>query len=273
MLIELSDVSIVRGNTRILDSLTLRVPCGQHIAIVGPNGSGKSTFLKLLMKFFYPSVVDGVSGTVKILGQEEWNVWELREHLGFVSSDIDHHFTMGRSARLTALQSTLTGYFAAELEPEASTISTAMLENAKCLLDRFQVDYGSKKCIGNMSTGERRRVLLARALVRNPQAIVLDEPTNGLDIRARSEFLCTLEQLARSGTQIVLVTHHLEEILPCIDRTILLKEGRVFKEGATPEALCAEVISALFESCIRVERGSDGFYFARYIPSSSDRDR
>ncbi|HUP81802.1 MAG TPA: ATP-binding cassette domain-containing protein, partial [Pirellula sp.] len=103
-LIEMSDVSIERGITRILDRVNLRIPQGQHVAIVGPNGSGKSTLLKLLMKFFYPSVVDGQSGTIRILGQEEWNVWELRSQLGFVSSEIDQHFTLGRSARLNALQ-------------------------------------------------------------------------------------------------------------------------------------------------------------------------
>ena len=104
MLIEIDDVSIERGKTRILDGVSLSVAQGQHVAIVGPNGSGKSTLLKLLMKFFYPSVIDGQSGRVLILGQEEWNVWELRKHLGFVSSDIDHHFMNGRSARLTAMR-------------------------------------------------------------------------------------------------------------------------------------------------------------------------
>lgn len=263
MLIELRGVSVVRGSTRILGNLTLSVPQRQNIAIVGPNGSGKSTLLKLLMKFFYPSVVDGQSGTVMILGREAWNVWELREHLGFVSSDIDHHFTVGRSARLNALQSALTGYFATELEPDPHAISDAMLENAKSLLDQFQVDSKSNKCIGHMSTGERRRVLLTRALVRRPQAIVLDEPTNGLDIRARADFLCTLDTLARAGTQVVLVTHHLEEILPCIDRTILLKSGSVFLDGQTAETLRPEVISSLFDRRIQVERDTAGFYFAR----------
>ena len=107
MLIELDNVSLERGTTRILDRISLSIPQSQHVAIVGPNGSGKSTLLKLLMKFFYPS---------------EWNVWDLRAHLGFVSAEIDHHFCSGRSARLNALQTVLTGFSASELEPELDCI-------------------------------------------------------------------------------------------------------------------------------------------------------
>ncbi len=267
MLIELDDVSIERGKARILDRVNLSVPLGQHVAIVGPNGSGKSTLLKLLMKFFYPSVIDGQSGRVRILGQEEWNVWELRKHLGFVSSDIDHHFMAGRSARLTAMQSVLTGFFAAELEPEPDAISPSMQSDAERILDSFQVNSKSSKCIGHMSTGERRRVLLARALVLKPQAIVLDEPTTGLDIRARAELLTSLSVLAMAGTQIVLVTHHLEEILPCIDRTVLLKSGKVFIDTQTHLALSNESISNLFDAHIEVQHDSVGFFHARLLSS------
>ena len=262
-LIEMSDVSIERGSTRILDRISLRIPQGQNVAIVGPNGSGKSTLLKLLMKFFYPSVVDGQSGVIRILGQEEWNVWELRSQLGFVSSEIDQHFSMGRSARLNALQSVITGFFSGELEPDPSLVNDAMRSEAIRQLDLFQVDHNSTKYIGHMSTGERRRVLLARSLVMRPQALVLDEPTAGLDILARVNFLGELNNLANTGVQIILVTHHLEEILPCIDRTILLKAGRVFSDCPTSTALGEESISSLFETPILVDRDAAGFYHSR----------
>lgn len=263
MLIEMSDVSIERGNTRILDRVSLRIPQGQHVAIVGPNGSGKSTLLKLLMKFFYPSVIDGASGTIRILGQEEWNVWELRSRLGFVSSEIDQHFTMGRSARLNALQSVITGFFSGELEPDSNLVNDEMRCEAIRQLNQFQVDNHSAKYIGHMSTGERRRVLLARSLVMRPQAVILDEPTAGLDILARANFLGELNSLANTGVQIILVTHHLEEILPCIDRTILLKAGKVFSDSPTNIAICEEAISSLFDTRILVDRNAAGFYHSR----------
>lgn len=267
MLIEMNDVSVERSKTRILDTISLCIPQRQHVAILGPNGSGKSTLLKLLMKFFYPSVIDGQTGRVLILGREEWNVWDLRQCLGFVSSEIDHHFMTGRSARLSALQSVLTGFFAAELEPEQDAISDLMRSDAERMLDAFHVNSKSPKCIGHMSTGERRRVLLARALVLQPQAIVLDEPTTGLDIRARAELLSILAELAAANTQIVLVTHHLEEILPCIDRTILLKAGKVFVDTHTSKALSNESISRLFDAKIQVERNAAGFYNTKLLAS------
>jgi iron complex transport system ATP-binding protein len=263
MLIEIQDVSVERGCTRILNHINLGIPQHQHVAIVGPNGSGKSTLLKLLMKFFYPSVVDGQSGIIRVLGQEEWNVWELRKHLGFVCADIDHHFTIGRSARLTALHCVLTGFFSSELDPAPNDITDAMLESAKRSLELFQIKSDSTKNVGHMSTGERRRVLLARAMVQKPQAIVLDEPTTGLDLRARADLLAELNQLATSGTQIVLVTHHLEEILPCIQRTILLKAGEIFLDTQTHLALSEDSIASLFDSRIHIDRDSSGYYHPR----------
>jgi iron complex transport system ATP-binding protein len=263
MLIEIESVSVQRGSTRILNDINIRIPKREHVAIVGPNGSGKSTLLKLLMRFFYPSVVDGESGSVRILGRDTWNVWELRQHLGFISAEIDHHFITGRSGRLNALQSVLTGFFASELDPDDTAITDAMRDEASRLLTSFQMDSRSSKSIGVMSTGERRRCLLARAIVLRPQAIVLDEPTTGLDIAARAEFLKLLNQLAISGTQIILVTHHVEEILPCIERTILLKQGHVFQDDTTEAALNDRTLSTLFGTPIQIERDAMRFYHSR----------
>ena len=263
MLIEMGNVCIERGKIRILDNVSLSIPQHEHVAILGPNGSGKSTLLKLLMKINYPSVVDGMSGRVSILGREDWNVWDLRSNLGFVSSETDHHFLSGRSGRLSALQSVLTGYFSSELEPDFNSVSDAMRQEAIRLLLLFGMRNDSSKSIGNMSTGERRRLLLARALVAKPLAIVLDEPTSGLDILARAKLLSELEMLAASGVQIILVTHHLEEILPCIKRIILLKEGKVFLDRATEEALSEDSVSSLFDAKIKIDCNEHGYYSSR----------
>ncbi|MEQ1828781.1 MAG: ATP-binding cassette domain-containing protein [Pirellula sp.] len=261
-LIEFENVSLVRGTTQILDRIDLTVPSGQNIAIVGPNGSGKSSLLKLLMRFFYPSVVDGCSGSVRILGREEWNVWDLRSHLGFISSEIDHHFCIGRSARLTALEAILTGFSSSELEPDWESITSSMQREANEMLKMFHMLHMSSKPVGHMSTGERRRILLARAMVTHPQALILDEPTSGLDLTARHRFLAQVNKLATDGTQIVLVTHHLEEILPCIHRTVLLKQGRIDFDGPIDEAITNERISGLYDASIRVDRDSNGFHVA-----------
>lgn len=262
MLIRLSDVSIERGSTRILDRINLAIPQSQHVTILGPNGSGKSTLLKLLMKYFYPSVVDGKAGSVHLLGREDWNVWELRAHLGFISSEIDHHFSLGRSARLSALHTVLTGFSASELEPDLDSVTARMRTEAIRLLELFGMNANQDKSVGLMSTGERRRVLLARSMVMGPKAIILDEPTSGLDLLARTRLLNEVNQLAKSGTQIILVTHHIEEILPCIERTILLKSGRIFFDGKTADAINDATITSLYDAPVRIERDSDGYFHA-----------
>ena len=161
-IIELDHVSLVRGSTRILDSVSFRIEPGEHTSILGPNGSGKSTLLKLLLRNLYPSIVDGRAGSVRMFGDTEWNVWDLRTKLGFVSGEIDHHFMMGRSGRLTAKQAVLTGFFSSELEPDEAWITPEMIEKAEASLELMGMTALAQRHLGHMSTGERRRVMLAR---------------------------------------------------------------------------------------------------------------
>lgn len=263
-LLEIDSVSVERSGNRILDHINISIPLGQHVAIIGPNGSGKSTLLKLLMKIFYPSVVDGKAGAIRVLGKEEWNVWELRAQLGYVSSEIDSHFTVGRSGRLTALSAVLTGFSHAELELDPEEITDEMTAAGRFALERVGIESMWHQPLSRMSTGERRRVMLARALVRQPKAIVLDEPTAGLDIVAQRSLLQQLNELAVRGTTLILVTHHFHEVLPCVERTVLLSEGRVFFDGATEAALTSERIGALFGCEVTVARDSNGYYWHHF---------
>ncbi len=232
------------------------------MAIIGPNGSGKSTLLKLLMRFLYPSVVDGVAGTVRIFGHTEWNVWELRSRLGFASAEIDQHFTIGRSGRLTAMEAVLTGFSSSELEVDASQISEPMRAAARGAMAVFGLHRIENRRVGVLSTGERRRVLLARAIVRHPSTLILDEPTAGLDLFAQRQLLDEIQALADSGTTIVLVTHHIEEILPCIERVILLDQGTMAFDGPTPDGLQSLRISQLFGCQVSIHRSESGYYSA-----------
>jgi iron complex transport system ATP-binding protein len=259
-ILELEKVSLVRGGTTILKELSLQVVPGQHTVILGPNGSGKSTLLKLLMRNMYPSVVDGRAGTVRLFGETEWNVWDLRTQLGFVSGEIDHHFMLGRSGRLTAEQAALTGFFSSELEPDESRVTEAMRTQVKQSLDWMGMSHLACRPLHHMSTGERRRVILARAMVHRPMALVLDEPTAGLDLKAQDQLLRHLEVVSQLGTTILLVTHHMSEILPCIERTVLLGGGQVQWSGTTLEAMQPERLSALFDCDLAVTRTPMGYY-------------
>jgi iron complex transport system ATP-binding protein len=259
-ILEVRDVSLVRGSTTILNQLTVAISLGEHTALLGPNGSGKSTLLKLLMRRIYPSFVDGVAGTVKIFGETEWNVWDLRTRLGFVSSEVDQHFLVGRSGKLTAELAVLTGFFSSELEPDPDRVTPQMREAAAIALERMKMTRLAHRPLGHMSTGERRRTLLARAIVHQPEALVLDEPTSGLDIRAQFQLLEDLQDIAQSGTTLILVTHHMHEVFPCIQRTVLLDQGRVAFDGSTQSAMESDRLSTVFGCPLKSERSEKGYW-------------
>jgi iron complex transport system ATP-binding protein len=270
-LLDLHDVSLVRASTTILNHIRWRVRRGEHCALLGPNGCGKSTLLKLLTRSLYPSVVDGCCGTVRIFGQTEWNVWDLRTRLGWVSSELDHHFLVGRSGRLTVLQAVLTGFFSSELEPDPSRVTSEMRSKVLEWLQVMGVDSLRDRPMGHVSTGERRRVMLARAMIHAPEALVLDEPTSGLDIRAQDQLLERLEHLAHLGTTLILVTHHFEELLPCIGRTALMKSGKIVFDGPTGEAMCSDRIAEAFGSGLKVTRTATGHWHVRLGRLEVDR--
>ncbi len=258
-LIEIDNVSLHRNRVTILDRLSLSIQLGQHTVILGPNGSGKTSFLKLLMRFFYPSVVDESTGRIEILGQSEWNVWELRQQLGYINMEIDFHFSHGRSGRLTAEEVVLTGFSSIELEVDESTLTSEMRAAAIEALQRCRVEHLRDRHVAHVSTGERRRILLARAIVHRPRALILDEPTSGLDIGARQVLLNQLQTIADEGTTLVLVTHHLEEILPCIQHVVLLDRGRACYQGDRIHGLNEETLSKLFDIPMKLHCDANGF--------------
>jgi iron complex transport system ATP-binding protein len=257
-LISLQDVCLFRNRVTILDRLTCQIELGQHTVILGPNGSGKTSLLKLLMRFFYPSIVPENTGTIEILGQSEWNVWELRKQLGYINSEIDFHFSHGRSGRLTGLEAVLTGFSSSELEVDAENTTEAMRGAAKEALRKRDALNLAKRTMAHLSTGERRRVLLARALVHDPQALILDEPTTGLDIAARQLLLAQMQAIANAGTTLVLVTHHVEEIVPAIQQVVLLKSGQNIFQGNRTEGLSEKRLSDLFGVLVRIENDANG---------------
>ena len=259
-ILELQNVSVLRGPIHLLRNLSLSISLGQHTAILGPNGSGKSTLLKLLMRNIYPSCVDGQPSCIKLLGQTHWNVWDLRTQLGFVSGEIDQHFHAGRSGRLTAQQAVLTGFFSSELQPDPEAITEPMLQATEKAMDLMGIRPLAHRTLATMSTGERRRTLLARAICHRPLALVLDEPTAGLDLRSERQLLEYLEIIAQQNTTLILVTHHLDEILPCIQHTVLLRRGQVAFEGKTQDALQSDRLSDLFECPLHVEKTPSNYY-------------
>ncbi len=257
-LIELDRASVVRGDHRVLHDLSLRIVAGQHTAILGPNGCGKSSFVKLISRELYPLAREGES-PVKVLGQQRWNINALRTRLGIVTGDLSRDLL--DMPELGVEDAVLTGFFASLVVPEVAEVTDDMRERVAEALALVNASALTARKVAELSTGELRRVLIARALVHRPQALLLDEPTTGLDLVAQHAFLQLLRELAHQGITLVLVTHHIEEIVPEIDRVILLREGRVLADGARAAVLTSELLSQAYGGPLRVRR-EGGVYLA-----------
>ena len=263
MLLELVNATVIKQGRRALDSLTLTIRRGAHTAVIGPNGSGKSTLMNLLTLEDRPLALPGT--TVRVCGSDRWNVFDLRAKLGILSGDLHHRFVNGNSAgRVLAADAVLSGLLTTFgwVRPEDTT--DAMRQRAADALARLGVSHLAATPVNEMSTGEARRVLIARALVNDPEVLVLDEPTTGLDMVARGHFLEAIRAVARQGTTILLVTHRLEEIVPEITDIILLRRGRSVAAGPKATTLTAANLSAVFEAPIELVE-ADGSYSARVV--------
>ena len=252
-LLDFRNVSVARGLKTILHEITLRIDPGEHVAILGPNGCGKSTLIKTVTRECYPLATPGSSLT--IFGQERWNVFDLRNLLGIVSNDLMSTCTR----EITAMEVILSGFFSSIGLQPYHHVTEQMLAKSLAVLNTLEVPHLAERSMTEMSSGEARRVLIGRALVHDPQALLLDEPSNSLDLHAAQELRFLMRKLAQNGTAILLVTHHLSDIIPEIDRVILLRHGRIFADGPKAELFTHQRLSELFG--IRVDMAHrDGYY-------------
>ena len=243
----------MRGETLALNDVSLRIGAGEHVAILGPNGCGKSTLIKAITRECYPLIREGSS--VRILGRDRWDVVELRSMLGIVSSDLMTACSQDATGRDIALS----GFFSSIGIWPHHEVTVEMQERAEEALALMEVSHLADRWTDEMSSGEARRVLLARALVHRPQALILDEPSTALDLFAQHELREILRKLAATGVGIVMVTHHLSDLIPEMERVILMRGGQVVADGPTGETLTAERLSGLFGLKLELmERG--GYY-------------
>ncbi len=256
-LIEIRNATIWRGTTRVFEKLDLDIRQHERVAIVGPNGSGKTTLLKVINRELYPVVKPGSS--VRILGLEKWNVWELRRHIGLVSQDLQQRYT----PTTTALEVVVSGFHSSigVHGRLAERVDDLQLAAASSTMRELGIEELAATPLKAMSTGQQRRCLLARALVHDPDTLIFDEPTTGLDFAASFDYLGRVQRLAEAGRNIVIVTHHLDEIPPIIDRIVLLKGGRIVADGPKSAVLTADTLSDVYETPIRVAF-VDGYYLA-----------
>ena len=251
--IALHGVTVMRGEHAALQDITLQVEAGEHLCILGPNGCGKSTLIKTITRECYPLAKEGSS--IAILGRERWNIFELRSLLGIVSPDLLASCTGDATGRDVVLS----GFFSSTRIFPHHVPSAAILERTDAALARLGIAHLADRPVAQMSSGEAKRTLIARALVHEPRTLLFDEPSNALDIGAQVQLRDTLRDLAKSGLGILLVTHHVSEIIPEMERVVLLRGGRVVGDGRKQDVLTSERLSALFGVQIQIAR-RDGYY-------------
>src|SRR5437773_6484452 len=231
----------MRGKTVALQDVCLRIGLGEHIAILGPNGCGKSTLIKTITRECYPLLAEGSS--VRILGQETWNIFELRALLGIVSTDL----MMTCTREISGRDIVLSGFFSSIGIWPHQDVTSEMIDRAGRAMSMLEVSHLAERLTDEMSSGEARRMLIARALVHDPHALLLDEPSVALDLSAQHELRLIFRKLAQSGIGIVMVTHHLSDLIPEIDRILLMNRGRIIADGPKDEVLVESKLSELLD--------------------------
>ena len=247
-------MTVRRGERVVLDRVTLGIAQGEHIAILGPNGSGKSTLIKVISRDLYP-VQKAEPWSLKILGRERWRLFDLRNRLGIVSNDWMQMCTRDYAG----FEIVLSGFFGSVGIWPNHEVTPEMQRKAREVMELLEIAHLAGRNTNEMSSGEARRILIGRALVHGPRALVLDEPASSLDLHASHELREILRKLAANGIGIVMVTHHLPDIIPEIRRVVAMRGGQVYRDGPKERVLQAATLSELFGLEVEVfERG--GYY-------------
>jgi iron complex transport system ATP-binding protein len=262
-IVELEHLYVARGNNIILHDLSLRIERGEHLAILGPNGCGKSTLLKTITCELYP-LVRAETG-VHIMGRERWDLTQLKRRMGVVAAELPGRQTLS----ITGLDAILTGFFSSSTLWPNLVVTSKMRERAEEILALVNAESLRVALVGEMSAGQQRRIMIGRAMAGTSseieegsvQMLLLDEPSNALDLAAQQDLREMLRGLAHRGTAILLITHHIADILPEIDRIVMMNSGRIVADGSKAKLLTEDNLHKLFGREIAlVER--DGYWNA-----------
>jgi iron complex transport system ATP-binding protein len=244
---EIQNARVWRADTLALSDFSLALHHGESVAILGPNGAGKSTFLKLLTGEVR-SEADPASRCL-LFGEELWSLEELRHRIGVIMPEDVERFHPAELTR-DAVISSLRGAFGRTRDMRFSASEKQRAADSMAVMG---VSKLAEREFGALSSGERRRILIARALVHDPEVLVLDEPSTALDFAAAIQLTSTLRTLAKAGRDLIWVTHHPGEIPPEISRVILLRDGHVFADGPKRQVITTRNMSDLYQVPLRVK--------------------
>ncbi len=261
--LRMTNVNVALGDRVVLHDINLTIQAGEHLTILGPNGCGKSTLIRTMNCEVYPAIPP--SGhprpEVNIFGRPRWDLTQLRQHFGVVSDNLPGLQSLANrtpdsagstTGRTTGTDAVLAGFFSASTLWPNLVVTADMRLRAAEALDRIGASHLAHQPIGEMSAGEKRRILIARALVHRPRQLLLDEPSNALDLAAQRSLRETMRTLIHQGTGLILVTHHLSDIPPEMERVILMQNGRITHDGPRQTLLTEPVLSNLFSTEVKI---------------------
>jgi len=254
-ILDIQHATVYRGDNRVFSDFSFLLREREHAVILGPNGAGKSTLLKLLAGGVHPMPMEQTH--VRLFGEEGSNVWEVRKRIGVVSHDLQRDYLICAEG----VNVILSGFYASNDTYAYQEFSDGHVSRAWEVMKELGIESFSGRRFGHLSTGEQRRFLLGRALVHDPPVLVLDEPTSGLDLKACFQYLNLLRTQIRKGKTVLLVTHHVHEIPPEIERVVLLKEGKIVADGPKAALLTDQRVSGLFDCAIKLVQ-ANGWYQA-----------
>ena len=244
----------------ILKDVTLKIKEKEHWAILGANGSGKSTLMKLIQSEIHPRKTNPYKK--EILGKATYSIFELKKDLGIITNDLHNYFATHGNF-LTGYITVLSGHYSSIGVFKHQDFTPEQHEKAKQTMKFLEIEHLTDKYVEEMSTGELRKCIVARALIHEPKAFILDEPTVGLDIKAQINFIKMLKKLS-STASIILVTHHLEEIFEEIGNVALIYNHTIYKSGKKEEILTNENLSEIFDTKLSIGE-KNGRYFVEEI--------
>ena len=253
--IEIEHAYVRRDGIYILEDINLVINKGERVAIIGPNGAGKSTLMDVMARKIYPLALDEYKN--RFLGQERWIMQELKPQIGHISPSSDDFFITTYTVR----EIVASGLYSSLGFDFHHDVDTCSWEKADAALEKAGITHLKDRRMNTLSTGERRKVLLARATITEPTVMILDEASNGLDFPARADLRRLISQYATADRTVIMVTHELAEIIPEVDRVLLMKDGKIIFDGKKQEALTSERLSKLYEQEVFVAE-KDGIYTA-----------
>ncbi len=252
--LELKNINICHKQEPIIKNINLSLSIGEHTVLLGANGSGKSTLINTIVKLKYP--IHKKNSYLKLFNSNNLNIWELRSKIGFVCTQIEHRIKTNMKTQdiiLSGLQGTFGLVNKGKVSPENNKSFIRVIDNLK-------IDFANKY-YRELSDGQKRKVLIARALINQPEILILDEPTTNLDLKANYSLLCNLRELSKGAVTLLYATNDLQTIIPEINRIVLLKRGEIIDDGQPSEVMTSFNISTLYDYNLKLIN-KDGYWRA-----------